>query len=246
MFLGYGITTPSHAAASDALEMANILLMTKEATDKDRSLKAQTLLSTSVNNNTPEKISGEQVWKKTRLFFWRKSRLNIEKWNFLENTLCYINQGYISTVTWVGGELAMYTHIHILGQLVVTANQPRNLDQYTPAKNEIKPCRLPVWQSTGEFQDMAMELSYIIFWGDVEEFFLSYVYSEKKSLVLYLVAKEKIPNAFILTSFKKHFHEIMNERWHNKEFYDVFFYLPSTTDRKEKTNSTETMWISVL
>ena len=185
--------------------------------------------------------------KKTRLFFWRKSRLNIEKWNFLENSLCYINQGYISTVKGVGGELAMYTHIHILGQLVVTANQPRNLDQYTPAKNEVKPCSLPVWQSTtGEFQDMAMKLSYIIFWGDVEEFFLSYVYSEKKSLVLYLVAKEKISNAFILTNFKKHFHEIMNERWHNKEFYDIFFYLPSTTDRKEKTTSTETMWISVL
>ena len=110
-----------------------------------------------------------------------------------------------------GGELAMYTHIHILSQLVVTANQPRNLDQYTPAKNEVKPCSLPVWQSTGEFQDMAMKLSYIIFWGDVEEFFLSYVYSEKKSLVLYLVAKEKIPSAFILTSFRKHFHEIMNE-----------------------------------
>ena len=72
MFLGYGITTPSHAAASDALEMANILLMTKEATDKDRSLKAQMLLSTWVNNNTPEKISGEQVWKKNPAIFLTK------------------------------------------------------------------------------------------------------------------------------------------------------------------------------
>ena len=39
-----------------------MFLMTKEATDKDRSLKTQMLLSTSVA--APEKISGEPVWKK--------------------------------------------------------------------------------------------------------------------------------------------------------------------------------------
>ena len=66
--------------------------------------------------------------------------------------------------------------------------------------------------------------------------FFSYGYSEKKSLVLYSVAKEKIPNAFISTCFKKHFPEIMNERWHNEEFSGIFFYLPSTTYCKEKIN----------
>ena len=29
---------------------------------------------------------------------------------------------------------------------------------------------------------------------------------------------------------------IMNEQQHNEEFSGVFFYLPSTTDRKEKIN----------
>ena len=66
--------------------------MTKEATDKDRSLKTQMLLSTSVA--APEKISGEPVWKKSGYFKkngYERADLNIEKRNIPENTLCCIN-----------------------------------------------------------------------------------------------------------------------------------------------------------
>ena len=128
----------------------------------------------------------------------------------------------------------MYTHIHVLGQLLVAANQPKDLDQYTPAKNEVKLAVCLYDTSTGEFQGIAMRLAYIILRADMEETFFSYGYSEKKSLVLYSVAKEKISNAFISTAFKKHFHEIMNERRQNKEFSGVICYLPSTMGRKEK------------
>ena len=126
--LSHGIAP---TAASGALQKVNILLMIKEATDKDRSLKTQMLLSTSVNS-TPENISGEQVWKRNGYFSDEKANLNIEKQNFPENALCDINQGYISAVK--GGELAMYNHNHILGQLVVAVNQPKDIDQYMPPK----------------------------------------------------------------------------------------------------------------
>ena len=79
--------------------------------------------------------------------------------------------------------------------------------------------------STGKFQGIAIRLAYITRHGDEEECFFSCGYSEKKSLVLYSAAKEKIPNAFISSCFKKHFHEIMNERRHNEEFSQLFFYL---------------------
>ena len=81
-----------------------------------------------------------------------------------------------------------------------------------------------------------MQLAYIILRGDSEESFFSYGYNDKKSKVLYSAAKDKIPNAIILTCFKKYFHEIMNERQHNEESSGVLFYLPSTTDRKETIN----------
>ena len=83
----------------------------------------------------------------------------------------------------------MYNHNHILGQLVVSANQRNDIDQYTPAKNEMKVAVCLYDTSTGEFQGIAMMLAYIILHGVDEECFFSYGYSEKKSLVLYSVAK---------------------------------------------------------
>ena len=86
--------TASHTqAASGTLGKANMFLMTKEATDKDQTLKTQMLLSTSVA--APEKIRGEPVWKKSGYFKkkpgYERADLNIEKRNIPENTICYIN-----------------------------------------------------------------------------------------------------------------------------------------------------------
>ena len=70
--------------------------------------------------------------------------------------------------------------------------------------------------------------------GDKEEGFYSYRVDNKKSTVLYSVSKEIIPNAIVSTCFKKHFNQIMNERWHKEESSTLSFFLPSITDRKEK------------
>ena len=59
------------------LEKANMLLLTKEATEKDRSLKIQLLLST--NCQPDEKISREQIWKKHGFFSDERGDFKIEK-----------------------------------------------------------------------------------------------------------------------------------------------------------------------
>ena len=87
-----------------------MLLLSREASKKDKSLKTQLLLSTSPQ---PGKISGEQIWKKNGFFSDGRADFNIEKKNFPENTLCYINQSYLSTVK--GGELVIYNINFILG-----------------------------------------------------------------------------------------------------------------------------------
>ena len=75
-----------------------MLLLTKKAIEKDRSLKTQFLLSSS-NSRSSERIS-EAVWKKNVFVFFsdEKANFNISIKIFLQNTLCYINQGHISTV----------------------------------------------------------------------------------------------------------------------------------------------------
>ena len=72
-----------------------------------------------------------------------------------------------------GGELAMYNHNHILGQLFVATNQPKDIDQYTPAKNKVRLAVCFYDTSTGEFHGIAIKLAYIIFCGDDEECFLA-------------------------------------------------------------------------
>lgn len=77
-------------------------------------------------------------------------------------------------------------------------------------------------------------MGYFVWRGDDNESFFSYGYNQKKSKFLHSAAKDKIPNVVITRSFKKYFHEALNERPHNDESCTLFYFLPSISDRKEK------------
>ena len=49
-----------------------------------------------------------------------------------ENTLYYVNQSFLSTVK--NGDIAMYNHNFILGQILVAANQPADITSYVRKK----------------------------------------------------------------------------------------------------------------
>ena len=102
-----------------------MLLLSKEATDKDRFLKTQLLVT---SNDSQEKLSGEIVWRNNGFFQDLRPGLNLEKKNITENTLFYINQSFWSTVK--NGDITMYNHNFILGHLIVAANQPSDINAY--------------------------------------------------------------------------------------------------------------------
>ena len=62
--------------------------------------------------------------------------LNLEKVNMPENTLFYINQGFLSMVK--NGDIAMYVQNFILGQIIIAANQPKDIDEHVCLENEVK------------------------------------------------------------------------------------------------------------
>ena len=64
---------------------------------------------------------------------------------------------------------------------------------------------------TGKFLGLRCEVVFIDLRGDEREQFLSYGFDTEKVSVLHSSSKQKIPDAFISTSFKKHYSEIMNE-----------------------------------
>ena len=146
------------------LENVIMLLLSKEATDKDRSLKTQLLVT---SNDSQEKLSGENVWKNNGFFQDLRPNLNLEKKNIPENTLFYINQSFLSTVK--NGDIAMCNHNFILGQLIVPANQPSDINAYECKENEVKLWCCIYDLTTGEFQGVREQLAYINLRGDKEE-----------------------------------------------------------------------------
>ena len=207
-----------------------MLLMSKEVSDKDRSMKTQLLMTTP---SSDEKVSGEKVWKENGYFKEIKPEMNIEKANIPENTLLYINQGFISMVK--SGDLAMYVHNFIIGQLITAANQPEDIDAYTCNDNEVKLLSCVYDLESGKFKGLRLMLAYIVLRGDKDEVFFSYGYNKSKSTVLYSYAKQQIPDTFITTSFKRHFQEVVNEK-KGEAYSEMFYYLPSISDRKEEIN----------
>ena len=64
-------------ADTTRLERANMMVLSKELTDKDRSMKTQLHISSTGNND--EKLSGEKVWKNNGFFKDTKTRINLGK-----------------------------------------------------------------------------------------------------------------------------------------------------------------------
>ena len=206
-----------------------MLLMSKEVSDKDRSMKTQLLMSSPINSD--EKVSGEKVWKENGFFKEIKPEMNIEKANISKNTLFYINQGFISTVK--NGELAMYVHNFIIGQLIVAANQPQDINEYSCKENEVKLLSCVYDLESGNFKGLRLMLVYIVLRGDSDEVFFSYGFNKAKSSVLYSYSKQQIPDTFISTSFKKHFQEVVNEK-KNEDYSKMYNFQPDLLNSRDE------------
>ena len=87
-----------------------MMYLSKQATNKDQSLKMQMLLSIDNDKKTPS----ERIWTKNGFFRDQRADLTIFKPSFLENTILYANQGTISTMKTV--DYAVHLDYVVLGQ----------------------------------------------------------------------------------------------------------------------------------
>ena len=163
----------------------------------------------------------------------QKGDFTITKPNFLENTLVYCNQGTISTLK--ARDYAIYLDYIILGQIIPAFNSPADLDNYILKENKVI-LHVSLYNTeTGHFRRVKKWLVFVMIRGDSHEDFYSYGYDEEKSRVLYSSLKHPLANILQGTAFKKHVEKLIEEK-QNKESSKLFFFLPSTTDRKEKIN----------
>ena len=208
-----------------------MMVLSKEMSDKDRSLKTQLLVA---ENDGKDLLCAEKVWKNNGFFGDIKPEMSLEKVDLPENTLIYINQAYFSTVK--SGDIAMYNHNLILGQLITAANQPTDIENYVCKDNEVKLFCCIYDLATGEFKGIREQLAYIVLRGGQHEIFLSYGYKKSKSQILYSYSKNQIPDGFVSTAFRRHYSKDVNEKKGKEDSSSLFFFLPSITDKKEEIN----------
>ena len=175
----------------------NLLYMGKEVSEGDKRFNAQLFLS---NSSTEKKT--EKLFEHEGLFGEQGCDLTLEKANFLENLLTYVNQASISPVK--NNETAIYVVNIALAQLLLLVNSLPDIDNYVYKDNELK-MLCPMYNTeTGQFLGTENRLAAISVRGDKDELFLSYGFNKEKSKQLFSVYKVRLPNVFMSSAFKKH------------------------------------------
>ena len=106
----------------------------------------------------------------------RRSGLTIQKADFPENTLFYVNQGTVLLVK--GGEKAIYLEFAVIGQVMAVANADPsiNLETHVFKDNQVL-LYVPVYnKATGLYAVPKKKLGQITLSGDDQERFFSYCY----------------------------------------------------------------------
>ena len=147
------------------------------------------------------KRNSTDLFLKNGFFSSQVCDFSLEKSNLPENTIFYLNQGYLS---YKDNKKIYYTDIFIIGQIVPLLNQPENLDEHTPKENEVKIVRAKYNTVTGQFLGLENCLAYLTARGDFQEQFFDYGYSKDNSKILYSTHKMKVPNSFSSTIFNRH------------------------------------------
>ena len=117
----------------------------------------------------------------------------------------------------------MYNPNFILGQIIIAANQPADIDKYVCKQNELKINTCIYDLARGKFEGLKKELAFIVLRGDSNEIFFSYGFDSDKTAILYSTSKQKIPDAFVSTAFKNTILKLLM-REEREEFSSLFYY----------------------
>ena len=179
-----------------------------------------------------EEISAERVWRQYGFFDSGKSYFSMEKVNYPENTILYLNQAYLTVKE---NKKIYYCDFFVLGQIVEAANPPEDISTYVLKENKVKMIRPKSNAETGEFLGLYETVRFMVVRGSPDEVFFNYGYNKDKSKVLYLDYRRRIPNSFSGTIFNRH-RAMIETGEIDSDFSNIYFFLLSITDRSEDIN----------
>ena len=106
----------------------------------------------------------------------------MEKVNFPENIILYLNQAYLTVKK---SKKIYYCDFLILVQIVQASNPPEYMSSYILKENEVRIVRPKCNPETGEFLGLYETVGFMVVRGSPEEVFFNYGYDKDKSKVLY-------------------------------------------------------------
>ena len=122
-----------------------------------------------------------------------------------------------------------------LGQIVEATNPPEDISTYVLKENEVKMMRPKYNAEVGKFLSIYETVRFMVVRGSPDEVFFSYGYDKDKFKVLYSHYRQRIPKSFSGTIFNRH-RAIIETGEIDSEFSNIYFFLPSTTDRSKNIN----------
>ena len=153
------------------------MYLSKEATEKDRQMKMQMLMTIENSDSS----ASEHIWLTNKFFGDQRSDLTVSKENFPENMLIYSNQGVITNLK--ARDHAIYLDYVVIAQILLASVCPPNIENYEFAENEVL-LLVPLYNTeNGYFKGLKKWLGYITILGDPDEQFYSYGFNEEKSKV---------------------------------------------------------------
>ena len=179
---------------------ANIMLLSRELTKADRSVRSQVVVANLSDNS--DKRASERVWQENGFFGELKADFSIYKKDFPENALIYINQAYLSSKD---GEPVVYCDYAIVGQLITLKSSPDDLDSAVRDDRSLVKMYAPDYDhESGKFLGVKESLAYIMIRNEEQETFFTYGFSAEHGSILYCYSRQSMPNVFKVTVFNTH------------------------------------------
>ena len=220
----YMFDSPAHSGR------ANIMLVSRELTEADRSVRSQVVVANL--GDSSDKRASECVWQENGFFGELKADFSIHKKDFPENALIYINQAYLSSTD---GEPVVYCDYAIVGKLITLKSLPDDLDSAVRNDRSLVKMYAPDYDhKSGKFLGVKESLAYIMLRNEEQETFFTHGFSAEHASILYCYSRQSLPNVFKGTAFNTY--KLQNYAESKARMSDIFFYLPSISDRKEEIN----------
>ena len=166
------------------------MMFTKQDSENNRNVKTQMIVSA---DNSKQGVCGGKVWSSEGYFKDQVTGYSMEKINFPENRLFYINQ---TLLTIQKGQKIFCGDHFILSQAIKVANVPVDFENYMCGPEEVKMYQLSYQIATENTMGVYKTIGLINVRGDNSEGSFNYGYCNKKSKLLYSLQKRRIQNSF--------------------------------------------------